>query len=132
MKANTNDIADYRKQMWEKYETVFDKNEALEINANEEEFLKELAEMFIYGLPEEMSSIKKAVHSRDNNALEKSAHKLKGSVANFGKNTVFKASLCLEMMGKESRLEDVEEAYGVLEKETARLVNALRNFIKSR
>lgn len=132
MKANSNDIADYRKQMWEKDETVFDKNEALEINANEEEFLKELAEMFIYGLPEEMSSIKKAVHSRDNNALEKSAHKLKGAVANFGNNTVLKVALRLEMMGKENRLEDVEEAYGALTKETARLVNALRNFITSR
>jgi len=132
MKANSNDIADYRKQKWENDETVFDKNEALEINANEEEFLKELAEMFIDGLPEQTFSIKDAVHRRDSNALEKSAHKLKGAVANFGKNTVFKAALSLEMMGRENRLENVEEAYGALTRETARLVNALRNFIKSK
>ncbi|KAB2835571.1 MAG: Hpt domain-containing protein [Candidatus Brocadia sp.] len=131
MKTNSNDIADFRTEKWENDEIVFDKNEALEINANEVEFLKELAEMFIDGLPEQMSSIKEAVHSRDNNALEKSAHKLKGAVANFGNNTVFKAALNLEMMGRENRLEDVEEAYGALTKETARLVNALRNFIKS-
>lgn len=132
MKANLNDIADCRKRKWENDEIVFDKDEALEINANEEEFLKELAEMFIDGLPEQMSSIKDAVDSRDSNALEKSAHKLKGAVANFGNNTVFKAASSLEMMGRENRLEDVKEAYGALTKDATRLVDALWDFIRSK
>lgn len=132
MKANLNDIADCRKSKWENDEIVFDKDEALGINANEEEFLKELAEMFIDGLPEQMLSIKEAVQRRDNNALEKSAHKLKGAVANFGNNSMFKVALSLEMMGRENRLEDVVEAYGALTREATRLVNALRNFIKSK
>lgn len=130
MKANTNDIADYRKQMWEKYETVFDKNEALEINANEEEFLKELAEMFLDDFPEQISKIKEAINSHDSKALEKSAHKLKGAVANFGKNTVFKAALSLEMIGRENRWDDVEETYGALTREAERLVCTLKEFVK--
>ena len=132
MKANSKNIVDCREEKWLNDETVFDKNEALEINGDEEEFLKELAEMFIDGLPEQISLVKKAVDSRDSNALEKSAHNLKGAVANFGKNTVFKAALSLEMMGRENRWDDVEETYGALARETGRLVYALREFVKSK
>lgn len=130
MKANSKDITDCSKEKWKDNETVFNKDEALEINGDEEEFLKELAEMFLDDLPEQISFIKKAVNSHDSNALEKSAHKLKGAVANFGKNTVFKAALSLEMMGRENRWDDVEETYGALTREAERLVCALREFVK--
>lgn len=132
MKVNSNDIADCSKERWENDETVFDKDEALEINGDEEEFLKELAEMFLDDLPEQILVVKKAVNSRDSNALEKSAHKLKGAVANFGKNTVFKAALNLETMGRENRWDDVEETYGTLTREAERLVCALRKFVKTK
>ncbi|OQY99118.1 MAG: hypothetical protein B6D35_10160 [Candidatus Brocadia sp. UTAMX2] len=132
MKASANDISGCRKERWQNDETVFDKNEALEINGNEEEFLKELAEMFIDDFPEQISLIKKAVNSRDSNALEKSAHKLKGAVANFGKNMVYRAVLNLEAMGRENRWDDVEETYGALTREAERLMHALKKFAKSK
>ncbi len=132
MKANSNDITDCSEEKWLNDETVFDKDDALKINGDEEEFLKELAEMFIDDFPEQISLVEKAVNIRDSNALEKSAHKLKGAVANFGKNTVFKAALSLEMMGRENRWDDVEETYGALTREAERLVYALREFVKSK
>lgn len=130
MKASANDISGCRKERWQNDETVFDKDEALEINGNEEEFLKELAEMFLDDFPEQISKIKEAINSHDSKALEKSAHKLKGAVANFGKNTVFKAALSLEMIGRENRWDDVEETYGALTREAERLVCTLKEFVK--
>ncbi len=112
--------------------TVFDKEKALEIAYGDEDFLRELVEMFINKSPEYMSGIKEAIDSRNNETLIKSAHKLKGAVANFGEKAVFKTALELEMMGKENRLDDVEKIYGVLVREAERLVNALRKFIKSK
>ncbi|MFN3533361.1 MAG: Hpt domain-containing protein [Candidatus Brocadia sp.] len=132
MKANLNDITDFSKEKWQNNETVFDKDEALGIIGDDEEFLKELAEMFINDFPEQISNIKKAIHIHDSNALEKSAHKLKGAVANFGEKAAWKEALRLEMMGRENKLGDVEEAYETLMKETERLVNALREFVKSK
>lgn len=132
MKTNSNDITDCSNEKWQNDKTVFDKDEALHIIGDDEEFLKELAKMFIDDFPEQISKIKEAINSHDSKALEKSAHKLKGAVANFGEKVAFKAALNLEMMGKENRLEDVEEAYEALMKKTECLVNALREFIKSK
>lgn len=132
MKANSNDITDCSEEKWQNNETVFDKDEALEIIGGEEEFLKELAEMFMNDFPEQISKIQEAIHSHDSNALEKSAHKLKGAVVNFGKNTMFKATLSLETMGRENRWDDVEETYGALTREAERLACALREFVNTK
>ncbi len=125
-------MTDCSKEVCENNETVFNKDEALEINGNEEEFLKELAEMFLVDLPEQMIFIKMAVNCRNSNALEKSAHKLKGAVANFGNTTVFKSALSLETMGRDNRWDDVEETYEVLTREAGRLVCALKEFVMSK
>jgi HPt (histidine-containing phosphotransfer) domain-containing protein len=110
---------------------AFDKDEALEIIQDDEEFLKELVEMFITDLPEQISRIKGAVDGRDSEALRKSAHDLKGAVANFGKRAVFKTALELEMMGKENKLDDAEKTYSALVKNIEHLEKALRVFIES-
>ena len=110
---------------------IFDKDKALKMFEDDVEFLKELVEIFINDTPEQMSEIKEAVNSRNNEALEKSAHKLKGAVANFGKNTTTDTALKLEIMGKENNLVGVEEVYGTLVKDVESLSNALLEFVKS-
>ena len=111
--------------------TVFDKDEALKIIDNDKEFLRELAEIFINDIPEHMSEIKEAVNCCNSEALGKSAHKLKGSVANFGKNATTDTAFKLEAMGKENNLDGVEEVYGTLVKDVESLVNTLKEFVKS-
>lgn len=131
MKANSNDIANYSEEKVQDDNTVFDKDEALEIIEDDEEFLKELAEIFINDAPEQMSEIKEAVYSQNSKDLTSSAHKLKGAVAYFGEKAAFKAAWKLEIMGRENRLDDVEQTYEVLVREVGRLVNALKEFVKS-
>ncbi len=111
--------------------TVFDKVEALKIIDNDKEFLKELAEIFINDAPEHMSEIEEAVDSRNSSDLKKSAHKLKGAVANFGKNATTDTAFKLEKMGRENRLDGVEGVYGTLVKDVECLMNALKEFVKS-
>ncbi len=104
---------------------VFDKSDALKMIEDDEEFLKELAEIFINDAPEQMSAIKEAVISRNNETLEKAAHKLKGAVANFGRNTTTDTASKLEKMAKENKLDGVEEVYSYLVKDIENLINAL-------
>ncbi|MGR3302667.1 MAG: Hpt domain-containing protein [Candidatus Scalindua sp.] len=111
--------------------TVFDKDEALKIIDNDKEFLKELIEIFINDASEHMLEIEEAVDSRNNEALEKSAHKLKGAVANFGKNATTDTARKLETMGRENNLDGVEEVYDTLVKDIESLVNAFKEFVKS-
>ena len=109
---------------------IFDKDEILERFDGEKEFLAELVEIFINDFPAQFSEIQKAVDNRNGKDLEKSAHKLKGAIANFAEKAAFEAALKIEMMGKENRLEEVEEAYNTLVKEVEYLVNALKEFVK--
>jgi len=110
--------------------TVFDKDVALKMLEGEEEFLKELAEIFINDAPEHMSEIEEAVNCRNSEALVKSAHKLKGAAANFGKNVTTDTAFKLETMGRENNLDGVEEVYGTLVKDIESLVNALKEFVE--
>ena len=109
---------------------AFDKDEILKRFDGDEGFLTELVEIFIDDIPEQLSRIKEAVDNRNSKDLEKSAHKLKGAVANFVENAVFETALQLEMMGRENRLDGAEEAYGTLVKEVECLVNALKEFVE--
>ncbi len=115
----------------QKDKTVFGKDEALKMFEGDEEFLKELVEIFINDAPEHMSEIEEAVDSRNSEALEKSAHKLKGAVANFGKNATTDTAFKLETMGKENNMDGVKEAYDTLVKDVENLMNALKEFVRS-
>ncbi len=109
---------------------VFDKDKALNIIGGDKEFLKEIVEIFLVDVPQQVSGIEKAVYSRNGEALEKSSHKLKGAVSNFGENATFKTALKLETIGKENRLDEVDETYGTLMKDVESLVKVLNEFIK--
>jgi HPt (histidine-containing phosphotransfer) domain-containing protein len=111
--------------------TVFDKDEALKMFEDDVEFLKELVEIFINDVPEHMSEIEEAVNSRNSETLQKSAHKLKGAVANFGKNATTDTAFKLEIMGKKKNMDGVEDVYGTLVKGVESLVNALKEFVKA-
>ncbi len=110
---------------------VFDKEVALKMFEDDVEFLKEMVEIFINDAPEHMSEIREAVYSRNSKALEKSAHKLKGAVANFGKNVTTDTAFKLETMGKENNLDGVEEVYDTFVKDVENLMNALKEFVES-
>ena len=115
----------------QKDKTVFDKDEALKMLDDDVEFLTELAEIFIDDTPEHMSEIKEAVTSGSSKALVKTANKLKGAIANFGKNTTIDTAFKLETMGKENNLDGAEEVYDTLVKDVENLINALKEFVKS-
>lgn len=109
---------------------IFDKDEVIKRFDGEEEFLTELVGIFINDIPELLSRIKEAVDNLNSKDLEKSAHRLKGAIANFAEKAAFEAALQLEMMGRENRMDEVEEAYDTLEKEMHCLVNALKEFVE--
>ena|SRR5947209_6847436 len=69
------------------------------------ELLKEIAVLFLETYPESLEELQTAALQNDAKALERSAHGLKGSVANFGAAPAVEAARCLEQMGRSSRLE---------------------------
>jgi HPt (histidine-containing phosphotransfer) domain-containing protein len=96
------------------------------------EFLEETIVMLDQDGPALLSEIRTAAASHDAAALVKPAHALKGMLSNFCAEPAETAARELEMMSREERLADVEVAVERVVKETARLLEALHQFLKMR
>ena len=89
------------------------------------EFLEEIALLFAEDSPKLLADIRLAIAAGNSGKLERAAHTLKGSVANFGAEPAREAALRLEMLGRSGNLLPAAEAYTVLEREIERSTAAL-------
>jgi two-component system, sensor histidine kinase and response regulator len=105
----------------------FDTTSALARVEGDVELLKELVAVFLTELPEMLTNLREAVTAGDATAIERAAHKLKGSLGNFAAQPAFEAILKLEVLGRDGTLSEAEPAYAELEKEINRLKSAMAN-----
>ena len=87
--------------------------------------LNEIAELFLAELPEIMTTLREAVMAGDANAIQRGAHKLKGSVGNFDAQPAFAAALKLETLAHGGSIDETTPAFVALETEIERLTAAL-------
>jgi two-component system, sensor histidine kinase and response regulator len=91
--------------------------------------LKEVVDVFRDTYPGMLVELKQAVDRRDAAALTRTAHTLKGMVANFDAGAAFAAALRLETLGRAQDLGPVEEAYATLAAAVERLDRALTRLL---
>ena len=91
-----------------------DKALALERLGGDEELLQEVATLFLEEYPVLLAEIRRGIDSQDAIQLERAAHSLKGSVANFGSDAAWQAAFELEKLGREKQLDGAESAYANL------------------
>ncbi len=89
------------------------------------EFAQELVELFLSTHSTQLSDIRQAVERRDSTALERAAHKFKGSLGNLCAAPAMEAALRLEMIGRGGDMAEADEASAVLDNEITRLKPAL-------
>ena len=87
---------------------------ALERVGGDEDLLREIAGLFLQDYPSLICQIQKALAESDARNLERAAHSLKGSVANFGSEAAYQAALDLEQIGRSNKLDGAEDAYARL------------------
>ena len=92
------------------------------------ELLREMVALFLQELPELLTNLRDAIGAGNANAIERAAHKLKGSVGNFSAQPAFEAALKLEVLGRDGSLTNAEPVYADLEREIERLKSAMANF----
>lgn len=111
-------------------ESIIDRDEVLDRVDGDMELLAEMVEIFLEDCPGLLTGIQKAIESQDVEALEYSAHTLKGAVGNFAAVGAFEAAFKLEEMGRTSNIIGANEAYMTLAGEMERLrpvLSALRD-----
>jgi HPt (histidine-containing phosphotransfer) domain-containing protein len=97
------------------HKDVLDREAALDRMGGDQELLKEIALLFLGDYPKLIEKLRQAVEQSDAVELERAAHALKGSVANFSARTAVKAALTLEEMGRSGNLAGAREALATLE-----------------
>lgn len=127
MSTNSNDFSKHNENSKLNDKDVFDWDSALEWMEGDEELLKELIEIFLSVYPEQMSMIKEAIDRCDSASLQESAHKMSGSISCFGAKNVHNAVVKLEQMGKENKLDGVNESYRDLVEQIKRLTSIFRH-----
>jgi HPt (histidine-containing phosphotransfer) domain-containing protein len=111
-------------------ELVVERKALLESLDNDAEFLKTLIGIFLADCPGMMAEIRLAVAAREPTRVMSASHALKGSVSFFGAKSAVEAARILESMGKQEKLEGIDEALGVLEREIALVLSALEGIAK--
>jgi len=89
--------------------------------------LQEIAALFIEDYPKVLAELQAAAARGDAKGVERGAHGLKGSVANFGAQAAVDAAFRLEQMGHARDLAGVREAIEAL----ARALDALHAELKT-
>jgi PAS domain S-box-containing protein len=107
---------------------VFNHREMLKRLGNDLDLVTELIELFLEESPKLLADVEVAVRSRDAKAIERTAHRLKGSTGNFGMNEAVAAALKLEVYGRTSELESVDVEFQRLCDELGQLQEELKQW----
>jgi HPt (histidine-containing phosphotransfer) domain-containing protein len=102
-------------------EQILDRATALARVGGDLDLLKEIAGLFLDEYPRALDDIHKALTTGDAQTLERAAHGLKGSVANFGARAAVDAAFQLEQLGHTHKLDQVPQALAALERTLASL-----------
>ena len=100
-------------------EQVLDRATALARVGGDLDLLKEIGALFLDEYPRALDEIHKALATGDAKMLERSAHGLKGSVANFGARAAVDAAFQLEQFGRAHKLDQAPRALAALERSLA-------------
>jgi HPt (histidine-containing phosphotransfer) domain-containing protein len=100
-------------------EPVLDRATALARVGGDMELLQEISELFLDEYPRALDAMRKALAIGDPKMLERSAHGLKGSVANFGARAAVDAAAELEQLGHAQKMDQAPQVLAALEKALA-------------
>lgn len=89
---------------------LIDRTAVLDRVGGDVELLREITNIFLAEYPALIRQIQEAVASCDAKKLERAAHSLKGSVANFGAQRAIDASYRLETIGRRGHLDEASGA----------------------
>jgi two-component system, sensor histidine kinase and response regulator len=106
-------------------QAVFDRAAVMSYFNDDFELIGDAVESFLAAYPRFLSNIKDALAGDDAQQLERAAHTLKGSVANFHSAATDRAVIALEQCGHEGRMAEAIAALTALASAMAELKPAL-------
>ncbi len=90
----------------------------------------ELTDLFFDDSLSLLKKIEDSIKRKDADSLRKTAHTLKGAVANFSAPRAYDAAFELETAGRENLLENADVKFDHLKKEIDNLSNEMKSILK--
>ena len=106
---------------------IIDEAEVLRRVDGDRDLLAELAELFLIDCESLLKRVREAVERRDREAMQTTAHTLKGSVSNFAAKAAFEAAREVEAMGRTGHFDRADIAMASLQREIDRLTPVLQS-----
>jgi len=104
---------------------AFDRALLLARLGGDEALLALVVQLFLEDCPGRLAAIRQAVDARDAEALEASAHALKGAAANLSASRLMAAAAALEGAAREQQLECADAGWRLVVNEASALMDAL-------
>jgi PAS domain S-box-containing protein len=111
-------------------DSIWDYQAALDHVDGDLPFLRELAKVFLNEAPNSMQMLREALTTPNMPALERAAHRMKGSAASLAAPAVFTAAEELESRARDGDLENSRTASAALEKQIGSFQAALADFLE--
>jgi HPt (histidine-containing phosphotransfer) domain-containing protein len=110
--------------------TIFDPDEALDRIGGDEALLREMIDIFGHCLKDDMDKLGRSIEEGDQESIRRNAHRIKGSIGNFGMNRAYNAAYAIEQ-GFCMPPEVVESLFLNLKSEIYELNKALMKYMLS-
>ncbi len=108
-----------------------DWNAALKSVAGDRDLLRELVCIFLVESPPWLTDLRQAVDQHDPSRIQQLAHKLKGSLAQFGAQSATEIAQRLETLGANQQLDSALDVFSELDDQLHRVLSTLADFAKS-
>jgi HPt (histidine-containing phosphotransfer) domain-containing protein len=103
-----------------------DRDALIELLDGNPDLIVTIIDSFLDDCPDYMEAIREAIENEDAATLEREAHGLKGAAGSLRAKSASEAALVLEEIGHSGDFTEAEAALDTLEREIARLTEALR------
>jgi HPt (histidine-containing phosphotransfer) domain-containing protein len=110
---------------------IFDPDEILEQIGGDRELLVDIINIFVETYPEDLKALHEAIDEGDSENIRKAAHRMKGSISNFGKYQAFETARSMEYKAREGDLSNMGEMYGDLANHLNLLEQEVKKFCDS-
>jgi CheY-like chemotaxis protein len=109
---------------------LWDRARALERVDGDEPLLRELVQIFLEESPKQLTAMRQAIESADLEAIERTAHSLKGELGYLGLSAAAQKAKDLECMGRERTLPPVAELFLTFQAEVSAVADAMRHMLE--
>jgi CheY-like chemotaxis protein len=110
--------------------SLWDRHKALERVDGDEPLLRELVQIFLEESPKQLTAMRRAIESANLEAIERTAHSLKGELGYLGLPAAAQKAKDLERMGHERTLQPAAELFSTFQAEVAAVAGDLQRMLE--